>query len=73
MEPWLTLLEYSFVIPHDVKTLIEFMGGEKTFESRLDLMVSRTSDAVEYLLTSSSSNQTCPFKIWARTVRASPR
>ncbi|CAI7577048.1 unnamed protein product [Penicillium glandicola] len=32
--PW----EYSFVIPHDVKTLIEFMGGPRVFESRLDLM-----------------------------------
>ncbi|OKL58141.1 hypothetical protein UA08_06477 [Talaromyces atroroseus] len=32
--PW----EYSFVIPHDVETLIEFMGGSSTFESRLDLM-----------------------------------
>ena len=33
------MVEYSFVIPHDVKTLVEFMGGPKTFESRLDLMV----------------------------------
>ncbi|KAL1872506.1 hypothetical protein Plec18167_006624 [Paecilomyces lecythidis] len=32
--PW----EYSFVIPHDMETLIEFMGGSATFESRLDLM-----------------------------------
>ncbi|CAG8024975.1 unnamed protein product [Penicillium salamii] len=38
MKKILTFLEYSFVIPHDVKSLIEFMGGEKTFESRLDLM-----------------------------------
>jgi putative alpha-1,2-mannosidase len=36
------LSEYSFVIPHDVKTLVGLMGGEKAFESRLDLMV-RTS------------------------------
>ncbi|OJJ48684.1 hypothetical protein ASPZODRAFT_158344 [Penicilliopsis zonata CBS 506.65] len=32
--PW----EYSFVIPHDVETLIELMGGLETFESRLDKM-----------------------------------
>ncbi|KAL3496950.1 glycosyl hydrolase family 92-domain-containing protein [Aspergillus germanicus] len=32
--PW----EYSFVIPHDMKTLINLMGGPETFESRLDLM-----------------------------------
>ncbi|KAJ5768395.1 hypothetical protein N7533_000978 [Penicillium manginii] len=32
--PW----EYSFVIPHDVKTLIKLMGGEETFEKRLDMM-----------------------------------
>jgi putative alpha-1,2-mannosidase len=40
--------EYSFVIPHDLETLIEFMGGEKTFESRLDLMVStRVSETAD--------------------------
>lgn len=33
-------IEYSFVIPHDVKTLIRLMGGVDTFERRLDLMVS---------------------------------
>ena len=33
------LLEYSFVAPHDMKTLIKFMGGSHEFESRLDLMV----------------------------------
>ncbi|KAL4931249.1 uncharacterized protein BDV17DRAFT_257467 [Aspergillus undulatus] len=32
--PW----EYSFVIPHDVETLIDFMGGIEAFEARLDLM-----------------------------------
>ncbi|KAF5858423.1 hypothetical protein ETB97_004418 [Aspergillus alliaceus] len=32
--PW----EYSFVIPHDMETLIGLMGGPDTFESRLDLM-----------------------------------
>lgn len=36
----LILEEYSFVIPHDMETLIEFIGGPATFESRLDLMVS---------------------------------
>jgi len=28
--------EYSFTIPHDMQTLIEFMGGPEAFESRLD-------------------------------------
>ncbi|KAL4779572.1 glycosyl hydrolase family 92-domain-containing protein [Aspergillus varians] len=32
--PW----EYSFVIPHDMETLINLMGGPETFETRLDLM-----------------------------------
>lgn len=40
MDALIIVTEYSFVIPHDVKTLIKFMGGEKTFESRLDMMVS---------------------------------
>ncbi|KAF2740983.1 glycosyl hydrolase [Polyplosphaeria fusca] len=31
-----TPFEYSFVIPHDVETLIDFMGGISGFESRLD-------------------------------------
>ncbi|KAF2116762.1 glycosyl hydrolase [Lophiotrema nucula] len=31
-----TPFEYSFVIPHDAQTLIEFMGGSSGFESRLD-------------------------------------
>ncbi|KAL9074540.1 MAG: hypothetical protein Q9157_004355 [Trypethelium eluteriae] len=31
-----TPFEYSFVIPHDTQTLIQFMGGLATFESRLD-------------------------------------
>ncbi|QGA21677.1 hypothetical protein EYB26_009388 [Talaromyces marneffei] len=32
--PW----EYTFSIPHDVETLIDFMGGPFTFDSRLDKM-----------------------------------
>ena len=31
------------MVPHDVKTLIHLMGGAKTFESRLDMMVKSTS------------------------------
>ncbi|KAH7013733.1 glycosyl hydrolase [Ilyonectria destructans] len=30
--PW----EYSFTVPHDMVTLIKFMGGPATFEQRLD-------------------------------------
>lgn len=31
-----TPFEYSFTIPHDMETLIEFMGGPTEFERRLD-------------------------------------
>lgn len=31
-----TPFEYSFVVPHDLETLIDFMGGPTNFESRLD-------------------------------------
>lgn len=31
-----TPFEYSFTIPHDMQTLIEFMGGNDEFERRLD-------------------------------------
>ncbi|KAF1978232.1 putative alpha-1,2-mannosidase [Bimuria novae-zelandiae CBS 107.79] len=31
-----TPFEYSFVIPHDVKSVVQFMGGNDSFESRLD-------------------------------------
>jgi putative alpha-1,2-mannosidase len=37
-------LEYSFTVPHDMETLVEFMGGATTFESRLDLMVGLSPD-----------------------------
>lgn len=30
-----TAYEYSFFVPHDVQTLIEYMGGEKLFAERL--------------------------------------
>lgn len=33
-----TPFEYSFNVPHDMQTLIEFMGGEEKFEERLDYM-----------------------------------
>ncbi|KIW43590.1 uncharacterized protein PV06_04677 [Exophiala oligosperma] len=31
-----TPFEYSFVVPHDVETLVAFMGGAPSFEARLD-------------------------------------
>lgn len=34
-----TPFEYSFVVPHDVQTLIESMGGVAEFERRLDYIV----------------------------------
>lgn len=36
--------EYSFVIPHDMETLIELMGGPERFEARLDMMVRARAD-----------------------------
>lgn len=45
------VIEYSCVIPHDVETLIEFMGGPKTFESRLDMMVGLTDGEGDWRLT----------------------
>lgn len=32
--------EYSFVVPHDMETLVQFMGGEAEFERRMDYIVS---------------------------------
>ncbi|KAF3035689.1 hypothetical protein E8E12_005866 [Didymella heteroderae] len=41
-----TPFEYSFTIPHDMETLIEFMGGPEGFEERLDyVFVPYTSQA----------------------------
>lgn len=37
--------EYSFVVPHDVETLIQFMGGQTEFERRLDYIVSYSDHA----------------------------
>lgn len=34
-----TPFEYSFVVPHDMQTLIESMGGTSEFERRLDYIV----------------------------------
>lgn len=36
--PW----EYTFSVPHDVKTLVKYMGGSSRFEDRLDYMVCAT-------------------------------
>ncbi|KAL9049807.1 MAG: hypothetical protein Q9162_007015 [Coniocarpon cinnabarinum] len=33
-----TPFEYSFIVPHDMETLIDFMGGPDEFERRLDYM-----------------------------------
>lgn len=38
-----TPFEYSFNVPHDMETLIEFMGGEEKFEERLDYMFKMNS------------------------------
>ncbi|KJX99290.1 glycosyl hydrolase like protein [Zymoseptoria brevis] len=40
-----TPFEYSFTVPHDMQTLIEFMGGPDDFEKRLDyIFVPGTSE-----------------------------
>ncbi|KAF8863094.1 glycosyl hydrolase [Acephala macrosclerotiorum] len=38
-----TPFEYSFVVPHDAETLIQFMGGPTAFESRLDYIMQPNS------------------------------
>lgn len=55
------VLEYSFVLPHDMETLIDFMGGADTFESRLDMMVltQMTTLGLGVQLTISSLSRTC--------------
>jgi putative alpha-1,2-mannosidase len=37
--PW----EYSFNVPHDMQTMIEYMGGEGQYERRLDYMFETNS------------------------------
>jgi putative alpha-1,2-mannosidase len=40
-----TMVEYAFTVPHDMETLIEFMGGPDEFERRLDyIFVANTSE-----------------------------
>ncbi|MFA7615661.1 MAG: GH92 family glycosyl hydrolase [Weeksellaceae bacterium] len=36
--------QYSFFVPHDVQSLIEFHGGKKNFENKLDEMFSLPSE-----------------------------
>ncbi len=36
--------QYSFYVPHDILGLIEFMGGEKAFEQKLDELFSTGSE-----------------------------
>ncbi len=38
--PW----QYSFLVPHDVKGLVQLMGGEKVFTARLDSLFTADSD-----------------------------
>lgn len=33
--------QYTFYVPHDVKTLIDLIGGDKAFEQRLDLLFNK--------------------------------
>jgi hypothetical protein len=56
--------EYSFVIPHDMETLIDFMGGPDTFERRLDIMVgTRGVDCLRLVLMLCSSNPIWQLRI----------
>lgn len=38
--PW----QYTFLVPHDVKGLVELMGGAKAFEERLDALLEADGD-----------------------------
>ena len=42
--PW----QYSFLVPHDVKGLVQLMGGDKAFEARLDSLFTADSDLGEH-------------------------
>ncbi|KAK3214845.1 hypothetical protein GRF29_19g1477834 [Pseudopithomyces chartarum] len=42
-----TAFEYSFVIPHDVERMIELMGGDSHFESRLDYVFQPNTSGVD--------------------------
>ncbi|KAF1998529.1 glycoside hydrolase family 92 protein [Amniculicola lignicola CBS 123094] len=42
-----TAFEYSFVIPHDVETMISLMGGPQHFESRLDYVFQPNTSGVD--------------------------
>lgn len=74
-----TPFEYSFTVPHDVDTLIQSMGGETAFESRLDYIVgflfrSRLHMVPNALITTlllhDSFSQTLPSRIFRQTVPA---
>ncbi|KAF2649874.1 glycoside hydrolase family 92 protein [Lophiostoma macrostomum CBS 122681] len=42
-----TAFEYSFVIPHDVETVIQLMGGPQHFEERLDYVFQPNTSGVD--------------------------
>ncbi len=42
--PW----QYSFLVPHDVKGLVQLMGGDKAFEGHLDSLLTADSDLGEH-------------------------
>ncbi|KAF2734433.1 glycosyl hydrolase [Polyplosphaeria fusca] len=42
-----TAFEYSFVIPHDVETMIQLMGGAQHFEERLDYVFKPNTSGVD--------------------------
>lgn len=42
-----TAFEYSFVIPHDVRRVIELMGGSTAFEHRLDYIFTPNTSGVD--------------------------
>lgn len=42
-----TAFEYSFVIPHDIRRVIELMGGLRAFEQRLDYIFTPNTSGVD--------------------------
>ena len=42
--PW----QYSFLVPHDVKGLVQLMGGDKAFTARLDSLFTADGDLGEH-------------------------
>lgn len=66
--------EYSFVVPHDMETLVQFMGGQTEFERRLDYIVScQISKPPGKSCASQESDRIALPQVHAEYIRAEPQ